>query len=181
MRTLQLPASTILWTLFDLDQEAGSLFWKRRPRESFKTNRGHAIWNGRYAGKPAGHTDACGYVLVAIDNRLFKAHRIIFAMVSGKDPGENLIDHIDRNPANNRPENLRLSTHSQNLANSRPTKNSMSGLKGVCLHKKTGKWMARIVVARKGIYLGLFATKEEASAAYEQAAIEYFGEFGVAA
>lgn len=46
-----------------------------------------------------------GYWFVGVDYQRYKIHRIIWAMVNRKDPGNLVIDHIDRNKQNNNPEN----------------------------------------------------------------------------
>lgn len=91
------------------------------------------------------------------------------------------IDHKDGNPANNRWDNLREATDSQNLANSKLAKNNTSGAKGVWLEKATGRWNSYITVRGKRIYLGTYDTVAEAGAAYEASARLHFGEFARAA
>lgn len=84
-------------------------------------------------------------------------------------------DHIDQNKLNNKRNNLRLCTGSQNLSNKGRIKTNTSGYKGVCSSGR--KWMAQITVNYKNIYLGTFPTKELAAFAYNEAAIKHFGEF----
>ncbi len=85
------------------------------------------------------------------------------------------IDHINCNKLDNRRENLRVATRSQNMFNRTAQRNNRSGLKGVT--KRKGKWTARI--QKDGIQydLGLFNTPEEASTAYTEAAEQLHGEF----
>lgn len=100
-----------------------------------------------------------GYVRVRINNVRYKAHRIIWKMVTGKDP-VGIIDHIDKNPSNNRFENLRDTNHSINALN----KNS----KGYSYKKSQGKWAAWFKVGGKQVHLGYFDTAEEASSRYQE-------------
>lgn len=83
------------------------------------------------------------------------------------------VDHIDGDRTNNRLENLRLATHSQNRRNSRSR--SSCGMKGVSRHRK--RWSAKITIDGKLKHLGIYDTPEEAHAAYCAAAKELHGEF----
>ena len=87
------------------------------------------------------------------------------------------IDHINRNRADNRLSNLRLATSQENKGNTRILASNKSGMKGVYWHKLRGKWAACISVNNANTHLGLFASKEEASAASRKAAAEHFGEY----
>ena len=94
-------------------------------------------------------------------------------------PPENglLTDHRDGDGLNNRRANLRLASKAENGRNSRMKSRNTSGFKGVHLHKETGKWRARISTGDKHVSLGLFATPEDAHAAYAKASAELHGEF----
>lgn len=89
-----------------------------------------------------------------------------------------LVDHRNRSETlDNRKENLRIADRSQNGANSKISKNNKSGFKGVYYHKANNKWAAHIRSVNGRKFLGLFATPEDAHAAYCKAAAELFGEF----
>lgn len=97
-------------------------------------------------------------------------HRYIFQV-----PNDKQVDHINCNVLDNRKKNLRIATHQQNQFN-RPARGA-SGRKGVTWHKGANKWMAQIEKNGKPYYLGLFTDIEMAAQAYNQTAIELFGEF----
>ena len=99
-------------------------------------------------------------------------HRIIM-----DDPEDLLVDHINRNPLDNRRENLRIVTQQENNMNQGINKNNKSGVSGVCRDKKSNKWRAQIMYKYKKIYLGCFDTLEDAAKAREDGEIKYFGDF----
>ena len=87
-------------------------------------------------------------------------------------------DHINGDGLDNRRNNLRKSTAVENGWNRRPNRGSHLGLKGVSWHGRTGKWQAQIRVGDgRRLYLGLYATAEEAGLAYDAAARKVHGEF----
>lgn len=88
-------------------------------------------------------------------------------------------DHIDGNKLNNLKSNLRVATHSQNLCNRKITKDLTSQFKGVCWHKHNNKWHARIMLNYKYKHLGFFTDETEAAQAYNDMAVEIFGEFAL--
>jgi len=90
-------------------------------------------------------------------------------------PGVKIVDHRDRNGLNNKRQNLRAATDSQNCANSRLPKNNTSGFKGVYPVGK--RWRTCLKANGKRLCLGTHDTPEEAARAYDKAALEHFGEF----
>jgi hypothetical protein len=92
-------------------------------------------------------------------------------------PKNLIVDHINRNTLDNRRENLRICDQSQNIMNRGISKNNTSGHKGVAKFKN--KWIAYIGANNEKIHLGTFKTKEEASIAFNKAAVKYHGEFAV--
>ena len=88
------------------------------------------------------------------------------------------VDHVNRyDKLNNCKSNLRICTHSQNMANSRLRVKSASGYRGVTAHQ--GRWKAQIMCMYKNVYVGSFESAIEAARAYDRKAVELFGEFAV--
>jgi hypothetical protein len=89
------------------------------------------------------------------------------------------IDHVNGNGLDNRRENLRPATNSQNMANRRPNINSSSPYKGVTWAPNcgSGKWRANIKIDGASHTLGFFEDVREAAEAYDAAARVAFGEF----
>jgi hypothetical protein len=106
------------------------------------------------------------------ENPYGSLHRFLMQARRGE-----VVDHWDRNPLNNRRENLRVCTHQQNVWNRSADRRSGSGFKGVHFFKPTKRWQAHIRVNNKKIHLGYFPTVEDAARAYDAAAIEHFGEY----
>lgn len=87
------------------------------------------------------------------------------------------MDHKNKNRLDNRKENLRICTPSQNQHNKPIYANNKSGYKGVTWHSIGKKWQAQIMINNKYKYLGLFETPKLAYEAYCKVAIELHGEF----
>lgn len=87
------------------------------------------------------------------------------------------VDHIDGNGLNNQRNNLRLSTHSENLCNRPSVKNSKSIYKGVAWVSSHKKWRASIQANKVQKVLGYFNNEIEAAKAYDAVVKSYHGEF----
>ena len=170
-KALELPAQDHLKLMFDYRPETGELFWKARTPDMFPDTMGRAKehscaqWNSRWAGKPALSKAWNGYVGGSLNYKYVSAHRVIWKLMTGDDA--EIVDHINGVKHDNRFENLRSVSYSENNRNRRVNKNSTSGTLGVHFAKRTGKWTAYITI-------GSFDTKEEAVAA-RKAAQEFLG------
>lgn len=109
---------------------------------------------------------------VAKKQKVLLMHRVIM-----KTPKGMHTDHINGDGLDNQRSNLRIATHSENMRNTRMSKNNTSGYKGVCWDKNAKKWHVQITVDSKLIYLGLYDTVEDGYKAYCIACIKYHGEF----
>lgn len=155
-------------------------------REIVKTNfdykDGLLIWKVKFCSKiRIGEVAGCianhkGILRrhIRINGTLYLASRLIFLWHHGWLP--EIVDHKDRNPINDRIENLRAANHTQNSVNCSSKKNSSSKYLGV--NFKNGKyWQANIRINGKKTYLGYFKTEEDAALAYNEAAKIHHGEF----
>lgn len=124
------------------------------------------------AGRVAGSVHPEGYRIIKINGKNYAAHRLAWFCVNGAWPDE-MIDHINGVRGDNRICNLRLANRFQNASNKR----SFSGMKGVTFFKEQKKFRAQIMAKGKRMHLGLFATADEAHAAYRKAASELHGDF----
>lgn len=86
------------------------------------------------------------------------------------------VDHFNSDGLDNRRENIRACTASQNMFNRRKQAGS-SQFKGVSWYKRHGKWVAKLRCHGKDYFLGYFTDEKEAALAYQAAAKELFGEF----
>lgn len=130
-------------------------------------------------GRIAGTVTADGHVHIGIDRHYCQAHIMAWAYMTGEWPLLE-VDHRNCVKTDNRFDNLRLATDQQQTANRGASRNNLLGVKGVCAQRRVRKpcrYRARIRVNNQLIHLGYYSTPEQASAAYYEAAVKYFGEF----
>ena len=127
---------------------------------------------GKYKGCSAGCFDHKGYVRIYVSGRTYLAHRLAWLYTYGVWPCE-FIDHINRNPSDNRMVNLRAATRSINVRNSKLRSTNTSGYRGVSFFARERKWAAQLRINGKNIVLGFFDTPEKASQAYTSAAAKH--------
>lgn len=138
------------------DYKDGNLYWKKS---------GKGITVGSIAGSSASN----GYINVRVNGRMMKAHRVIYAYHHGYYP--EFVDHINGVRMDNRIENLRSCTRTQNAQNQKgrtETRNTFV---------KKGRYGVSLKVNGKQIHIGYFGSQIEASIAAKQARQKHFGEF----
>ncbi len=155
MKPITLPSQDKLHYLFYYNEKTGA-FYARFKAPNRKIGQ-------RGTGKGS------GYLMWSVDGVRFLEQRLIWMYVYGEDPGSLEVDHKDRDKSNNKIENLRLATRSQNQSNIR--------FRGVTWSKDTNKWQAQIQVNSKKIHLGLFTEEQDAINAYQEAKKRLHGEF----
>ena len=136
--------------VIDYDPLTGIFVWKK----SLSAN---AI-----VGSTAGSKTKFGYIVIQIDRKIHKAHRLAFLFMEGYFP-ENEIDHINRVSYDNRWCNLRHVSHQCNMRNKSVQRNNSSGITGICLDRE--RWKAQIRVSKKKINLGRFVNFNDAAKA----------------
>lgn len=123
------------------------------------------------------HLHSEGYAIRTVWNGKEKQTRLRMHRVIMKTPDGMDTDHLNGNRIDNRKENLRICTRSQNLRNSQKRSDNKSGYKGVAFHNFSGLFHAYIRVNKRQISLGYYKFPDDAAKAYNEAAKKYFGEF----
>lgn len=133
--------------------EDGKLYWKKTLSNAVKVN------------TEAGTLNQVGYrqISLTFDKKryLVLTHRLVYLYHFGFMPKE--IDHINLIKTDNRIENLREATRSQNIVNNTPRKDNTSGQTGIYFCKSTNKWIARVWKGGKKIWSASFNDLEQAT------------------
>ena len=173
-----LPSPEQLRQLLRYEPETGKLFWLPRGVDCFPSEGACKSWNTKYAGREAfTFISANGYPTGHLLGKARKAHRVIWAIVTGAWPTE-FLDHINGVRSDNRFCNLREATMAENNRNRGPSRFNTSGYKGVRYDKKSNRWIAKIGYQNAPVYLGCFKTAEEAYDAYCEGSKRLYGEYG---
>lgn len=115
-----------------------------------------------------------GYIQTTIGKRNVFLHRLVMK----NELAENLyVDHLNHDPGDNRKCNLRVVSHLENMHNLKLSNKNTSGVTGVYLNKRTGKWYSQIMVGGKTKCLGTYVDFDDAVAARKTAEEKYFGKF----
>lgn len=104
-----------------------------------------------------------GYAIRGDGKKTFFLHHLILPKKIGLD-----IDHINRNKLDNRRNNLRYCTRSENKFNGAKYSINTSGYRGVTWHKYIKKWQAQVTLNYKNYSIGYFDTALKASKAYKK-------------
>ena len=132
----KLPKQERLLELFTYDKQTGVLIRRR-------------------TGKVAGTKSKKGYLTTYVDTSEFKVHRLIWMIVTGCDPGDLTIDHKNRDGSDNRFDNLRLATFTEQNIN--------KVVANVTLQKGRNTFRVRVTRLGKKVLDKSFKTLEEAT------------------
>lgn len=144
---------------YSYDPETGQIFSKRA---------------GRVIGTKAKNRNTF-YWRAKIRGRYHSLHRVAWAINYGVWPSGQ-IDHRNGDGLDNRLENLRDATHTQNQRNQRIHKKNTTGVRGVSPYRRTGQFQALILFNGKRLHLGCFDTVEAAASARAAAEAKYWTE-----
>jgi len=153
------------------DKDNGFFVWIDDPK--FGTKRFGTVAGSEYKG----------YINIKFEGKSYGAHRLAWLFIYGYIP--NMINHINRNPSDNRICNLRETTYSKNAANSDTigSGRKYNFPKGVFFVKskssKSKRFKSAIQFNGKKILLGYFKTPEEAHEQYKKRHREIFGKHSI--
>lgn len=145
------------------DYRDGQLYWRVRPSTSVQI------------GAIAGSVNSTGYKQTRIDKKIYLNHRIIFLWHYGWLPKN--VDHKDKNPLNNKIDNLRSATEAENSWNAKLRVDNTSGIKGVYKTKSDKKWRVQVQVNNKRKNIGGFDDLELAELVAIMAREKYHGAY----
>jgi hypothetical protein len=163
--------ATQLRDMFDYSPETGVFTRKHTTGYRGRWKAGSAV---------TGTRDTSGRIQIRIDKVAYLAHRLVWLYLNGEWPTTG-IDHKDGDPVNNRADNLRLATASQNAQNQRRAHaGNITNRLGVTWHRRDRVYQASIRAEGKLNYLGTFSCPDKAYEAYRSAKAELhpFGTLG---
>lgn len=141
----------------DVKPSEGRVFWKKVPSQRVKLN------------QEAGSLSGNGYWHIGLLNKSIKRSRLIFFYVHGYLP--QVVDHVNGDTQDDRIENLRGCSTSENMMNQKVREDNTSSYKGVSWNKAVGKWHSYINKEGKRTHLGFFDNKEDARKRVEEARV----------
>jgi hypothetical protein len=127
------------------------------------------------AGQEAGWIGNRGYRVVCVDYKEILVHRLIYLMHHGHAPER--IDHINGVRDDNRIENLREASCSENNYNQKISSKNTSGCKNVSWNKARSKWVVRICYDKRKLKQWYVDDFEFAELLAQEAREKFHGEF----
>lgn len=158
-----------LLRLFHVDSDTGRLYWR-------DISKYHSEKSGKEAGAPIPSQSGKKYWHVQIGGRKYKRGHLIFCAAYGRMP-KPCLDHVNGNSLDDRLDNLREATATENAWNHKTRKRRIKLPMGVRLIPHSGRYQARISFHKRQIHLGAYDTPEEAQQVYLCKRKELFGEF----
>lgn len=153
MKANKLPSVDRIKQVLNYSPDTGTFTWKE------------TLSNASRAGKLAGTKGGKGYIHICLDRTRYPASRLAWLYMTGQDPANFEIDHINRVRDDNRFCNLRLADRTTNCRNINVPRHNTSGVKGVYRHSRSRRWEAYIHVKRRRVYIGTFDEFSDAVAA----------------
>lgn len=149
------------------DFRTGIFCWVKKPCRAVRV------------GTVAGTVASNGYLRIVFRGRAFYGHRLAWLLFFGWLPIE--VDHRNGDRFDNRLDNLRLASRSQQGANTKRPSDNTSGVKGVSFDSRRQKYRAYYDKDGRHVFLGYFLSLEQAAAVRAAAFEDAFGSFARAA
>jgi hypothetical protein len=146
--------------VLDYNFDTGVFTWKKKTSKKI------------VVGQVAGCLDGQGYIMIKVDGKIYKAHRLAWLYVNGAFPSRQ-IDHINRVKADNRICNLREALPWENQQNHPMHSSNTSGVVGVNWSRHAKKWRAQIKHNGRNLHLGYYENMEDAIVARAMAKAKY--------
>lgn len=166
------PTQELLGCLFTYGED-GSLWWKCRPREDFRTERGWRVFQSQRSGMRAGNYSHNGYRKILVNGVQHYEHVLIWIWHNGEIPHGFDVDHRHGVEAGNKIQNLRLNTRSGNAKNARRSRANKSGVTGVSWNAARKKWVGWVAHHGKSYYCGIHQSIDMAERAVKEKRAEF--------
>lgn len=143
-------------------------------KDNLHLSQGTLMWNESKSGRRFLNRGALrqkGYRKLMIDGKSYMEHRVVYYLSTGVWPGDLQIDHINGDPSDNSPENLRLVDSKGNHRSHKTKRGTTSRYRGVSWNGSRKKWVVNITVDGVKTFLGRFTNEKEAGLAYNYAAL----------
>ena len=166
--------------IFSLSKQQSLSHERLKELVIYRAEDGSFVWNkgrpGAGGGKPCGSLKPSGYVLIRLDGKFFRAHRLAWFYIHGEWPADE-IDHINGNRSDNRICNLRVASRSRNSCNKPMRKDNQTGAKSVLYFKDWGAYYVRFNLNKTTYNFGPFTSFDEAKVVAIEKRKEAHGEF----
>lgn len=163
--------------IVEYNPETGIFTWRHRGHDICSCSRSREAWNGNFAGKQAGSIGANGYMYTTFFNK----HKVLLHSLAWfymkKIWPDKYIDHINGDRIDNRFNNLREATASQNAANAKIRTDNKSGHKNVFWNSQKQMWHVRLVAEKRPIHIGFFSDIDVAADAAKKARIKFHKDY----